>query len=477
MALTQPQRIQISGEQLDIPLKVQAAADTQAQLAGVKADLLAKDGSLQIFFDKWNGLINSYQDERKYVDGSTYATVTNQDCVDSAQKIPSNKFFPTDGSWIKFQPKKHSSAEGLPTTVFANNEIAKTTELTSTLDLMKNGQASGVADDTLAMPYTPGSGTMTVTAGGQTIGKMIIVDGGGFSGLFMITNVALMVLTVTELIPPGGILPATTSDVKENIPGFTNSERNTLTSGSYQTVLTGLANNAVASVLAWETAIDSQLTALNSNTDSRSPQAGEITNAKNDITNAKGIIDAWQALPLTGSSGSDSKFTNNNLLTLTNEVTARGLFSTTRNAQIGTALGSITQNPDGTFTGVGLFHERFKQIDLRINLAGGPLTEYYEKGMADAALSQIAATATSTATSYNTELRTEKLTANGNGTNVVTVASVTGFANGNTVFVMADTLTELTGTISSINGLNITLSFTVPNTYTAELKARIYKQL
>ncbi len=477
MSLTQPQRIQISGEQLDIPLKIQSALDTQAQLALVKTDLQNKDNSLKIFFDKWNGLINFYQDERKYVDGTTYATITNQDCIDAAQRIATNKFFPTDGSWTKFQPKKHSSSEGLPTTVFSDNEITKTGELTALLDLMKNGQTSGVSDDTLAMPYTPGAGTMDVTTGGQTINKLIIVEGGGFSGLFKITAIAGTTLTVTEIIPPGGILPDTTSNVIENIAGFTNSERNTLVSSNYQTVLTGLANNAITGVLAWETAIDNQLTALNGNTDSRSPQANEIIAAKNDINDAKSIIDAWQALPLTGTTGLDSKFTNNNLLNLTNEVTARGAFSTTRNSEIGIALGSVTQSGDGTYTGVGLFYERFKQIDLRINLAGGPLTEYYEKNIADAALSQIATTATNTAASYDTELRTEKLTSNANSTNTITVGTVTGFANGNTVFVIADSLTELTGAINAINGMNITLSFIVPNTYTTELRARIYKQL
>lgn len=80
-------------------------------------------------------------------------------------------------------------------------------------------------------------------------------------------------------------------------------------------------------------------------------------------------------------------------------------------------------------------------------------------------------------TTFTSELRVEALSENANGTNVVKVASVTGFAVSDTIFVMADGETELTGTISAIAAPNITLSFIVPATYTKDKKARIYKQL
>jgi hypothetical protein len=478
MALTQPQRTQISGEQLDIPLKVQAALDTQAQLAGVKADLLAKDGSVKIFFDKYNLQVDSYQNERRWVDGTTYSTVIESDITNAAQRAPGNKFLPGDGSWINFQPKLHASTLGNPTTNSTNDELEIFTQLTFLVNFMLNGQISGVADDTVAVAYVPGNGTLEVTTGGQTIGQLVIVEGGGFSGLFKITGItAVTKLSVIELVPPNGTLPMTTSTVKQNIVAFTNSERNTLTSTLYQNVLTGLSTQITAQVALWETAIDNQLAQLNLNTDSRSPQATEITNAKNDINNAKSIIDTWQAWPNTGTLGNDSKFVTVNLTPLQAEVTARTTYAGTRNTEITTALGTISQAGNGTYSGSGVYHERFKQIDLRINAAGGPLTEYYEKNMADSALSQIVTTATNTQTTYNSELRTEKLTADGNGSNTVTVGSITGFSIGNTVFVVSDTQAELTGTISGISGMNIQLSFTVSNLYKIAERVRIYKQL
>lgn len=477
MALTQTQRIQISGEMLDLPLKVQAALDTQAQLAGVKANLLAQDGSVKIFFDKFNAIADAYQNERRWVDGTTYATVIESDVVNSAQRAPGNKFLPGDGSWINFQPKLHPSALGNPTTTSPNSEQEVFTQLTFLIDFMLNGQTSAVADDTLAIPYTPGSGTMEVTTGGQTVGNLIIVEDGSFSGLFKVDAVAGTTLTVTELVVPDGTLSDTSGNVVENITAFTNFERNTLTSTLYQNVITGLANQIIAQVLLWETALDNQLTQLNANGDNRTPQATEITNAKNDINNAKSIIDNWQSLPDTGTLGNDSKFVTANLSPLQAEVTARTTFSSTRNSQITTALGSVTQAGNGTFSGSGIYFERFKQLDLRINAAGGPLTEYYEKNMADSALTQIVNTATTTYATYSSELRTEKLTADGNGTNTVTVGSVTGFAISDTIYIVSDTQPEITGTITDISGMNIQLSITVSNLYKVDERVRIYKQL
>lgn len=476
MALTQPQRIQISGEMLDLPLKVQSALDTQAQLAGVKANLLAQDNSIKIFFDKFNNIADAYQNEQRWVNGTTYAAVVESDVVNSAKRAVNNKFFPGDGSWPNFQPKLHSSALGNPTTTSTNSEQEIFSRLTFLIDFILNGQFSSVLGDSLTASYSPGGGSMQVTTGGQTVGKLILVQNGIISGLFKVDNVSGTTLTVSEIIAPNGTL-ISGSSVTENINAFSNSERNTLISALYQNVLTGCANQIIAEVLLWETALDSQLTNLNLNTDSRSPQATEITNAKNDINNSKSIIDIWQALPDTGTLGNDSKFVTVNLAPLQAEVTARTSYFSTRITQITTALGSVTQSGNGTFSGTGIYFERFKQLNLRINAAGGPLTEYYEKSMADAALSQIANTATETSNTYNSELKVEKLTADGNDTNTVTVGSTTGFAISDTIFIVSDSQPELTGSITNISGMNIQLSITVSNLYKIDQKVRIYKQL
>jgi hypothetical protein len=97
--------------------------------------------------------------------------------------------------------------------------------------------------------------------------------------------------------------------------------------------------------------------------------------------------------------------------------------------------------------------------------------------MANSALTQIVNTANTTKSTYDSELRTEKLTTNGNGTNIVTVGSVAGFSVSDAVFVVSDAQPELTGTILGISGMNIQLSFTVSNLYKVDERVRIYKQL
>ncbi len=484
MALSPADRIKISGEMLDLPLKIAAANATAAELAGVKTDLQNQDLSLKIFFDKYNDIANAYQLERQWIDGTTYTTVTNDDLDQSAQRKPGNKFFPTDGSWTKFQPKKHLSSEGLPTTSTPNYELeifSKTLDnggLTALLNFLLNGQTSGVANDTLTAAYVNGSGSLKVTAGGQTPGKLIILkDTGGVSALFLVVSETVpLTLEVTELIPPNGSLTMTAT-VKENITAFTNAERNTLISTDYQNVLTNLTTKIKASVDMWKAALDPQLAQLNLNGDSRSPQVTEITNAKTDVNSAITVITTWKALPDTGTTLTDSKFVNINITPLQNKVTSRTSGASTRNTQITTALGSVTQNPDGTYSGPGIYGLRYTQIDSRINLAGGPLTEFYEKDLAGAALGAIVATSNNKGATFDAELKVTKMTANGDGTMVIKVADATGFTSGNTVFVVGDSLTELTGTITGINGLNVSLSFSVPATYTVDTRARLYKQL
>lgn len=474
MPLNSSQRVQISGELLDIPLKIAQANNTIAQLDEFKQGLLDQDDSLKIFFDKFNAQVNAYQNEHKYLDGTTYAEVTNQDVIDGAKRATGNKFFaPT---YYKFKPFLHNSAKGLPTTITPGSESEFYTDLyfSELLDFMLNGQTSAVPDDTTTAAYT--SGTLLVTAGGQTVGNLILVQDGTEIGLFKVTNVASLTLTVEEVIPPTGTL-GTGADVIENLPAFTSTEKNTLVSGTYQELLTELTNTIISKVATWETILNSQLTELNNNDDSRATQLAEITAAKASINNVLSNINFWQALPSTGNGTNDSKFDDANITILINDVNTRTAFIPTRATQITTAFGTITQDAEGIYTGSGIYFNRFVQIDSRINLVGGPLTEFYEKDSAITALTEGADTQQLKADTYSSELLVTKLTDNATGTNTINVEDASGFSNGNAVYVVADGLTELTGTITNIVSNTVTLSFTVANTYTTTLRARLYKQL
>jgi hypothetical protein len=475
MALSQAERIQLSSEALDLPLKAQAAQDTQVQIAQVKAGLQDEDNSLKIFFDKFNDIANAYQNEERWLNGTTYATVTNADVDAGARRAPGNKFFP-DG-WIQFPPVKDDSTVGLPTSTSAGHEAEATADLNAAIDLLVNGQTSSVPDDDTTTPYPGGTVTLTMTTGGQTLGNYLILDDGSNSALVIVTdNSASPSIEVSEVIAPLAPLSGTI-DVIENFSGWTNSERNTLTSSNYENVLQNLAADVETEVANWKTPVENQRTELQANGDTRSPQATEITDAIADADNAINIIEAWELLPDTGVSGTDSKYTDNNISTLQTEVSDRLTFASTRDTQITTALGSFTQAGDGSVSGSGVYYDRFIQIDSRINLAGGPLTEFYEKDTADQALTQIANNVTQRLATFDTELTVTALTADGTDTQDIEVDDVTGFAISDSVFVMADGQTELTGTITNISGTTVTLDFTVSADYTVAARARLYKQL
>lgn len=481
MALTQDQRIQISLELLDLPLKIAGAQNAKLKLAELKLDLLSQDESLKLFFDKYNNITNYYQNEYRWLDGTTYTTLIEQDILDAAQKFGGNKFFPTDGSWLNFKPKLHNSALGLPTSNSPDNEIDVLNEFfyspSDLIDLLINGQASVVPDDVLdGTSYSGGSATLTVTTGGQTIGNLLLLDDGVDSALVRVTAVNSLNIDVEEVIAPVSSV-SSTGDVIEDIDGFTNTERNTLTSTIGQNVLNELTNFIIQSILDWEASLDNQYSEVSLNEDSRSPQDSEILAAIADLANAQFIIDTWQALPNTGTLGTDSKFTDNNLVSITDEISDRISFIPTRTSQIDVALDTVNQNPDGTFSGAGIYYQRFNTVDLRINLAGGPLTEYYEKGVADSALDQIIETNENKQTTFESELTVSALSSNGTGTNIIEVEDASGFSTSDSVFVVADGETELSGIITDITLNTVTLDFVVSSLYTTSKKARLYKQL
>lgn len=224
----------------------------------------------------------------------------------------------------------------------------------------------------------------------------------------------------------------------------------------------------------WEASLNSEKTALLANTDSQ--ETANIAAALADVNNSLAQIAAWEAL---ADYAIDGKLDGTGLAILTNETAARLVYITTRITQIDTRLGSLTQNPDGTLSSPsGLYFARYINIDSRLNLATGTLSKQVGIELAVRVQNETITNNNDYKTYLdNNVLRATKLTANANGTNTIAVADVTGLSVSNTVYVVSETQTELTGTITAINGLNVTLSFTVPATFTVGDIARLLKQV
>lgn len=482
MAITfnSAERKSISLEIIDLPAVVQSANDTKTELQGQETELLAKDSDIKKFYDFYDDIVNAYQTERRWSDGNTYTQVTNAQIQAAAKNDDGNLYFPTTDtfSWVNYQPyidPAGSNLKGEPITSSSNHEQEVTSNvdtdkgLTFLIDLLKNGQTGS----TPMMVTVSFDGVDTLTVGmppySLSVGTYVLVG----SVLLLVTAVVVVdtEYTVTPILGSGAASGTPTT----SLPAYNNTQRNTL-SGPQPAYLTLLTDAIKDRVDDWETSLTSQISALNGNEDDRSPQVSEITTALSDANNALSIVNAWQALPDTGSTGFDSKFTDNNLLTLENEITARASFASSRASEINTALGTLSQASDGTVSGSGAFRLRYDQLNNRINRIGGPLSEYYEKGEAVRALDQLATTKTSTLGEFENRMKATAFAANADGTNVITVVDTTDFSAGQTVYVVSETQSELTGTISSIDSATqMTLSFSVPSTYVLQDRARILR--
>jgi hypothetical protein len=224
----------------------------------------------------------------------------------------------------------------------------------------------------------------------------------------------------------------------------------------------------------WESYLNAQKAALVANTDSQ--ESANITAAIADIDNALVEIAAWEALP---DYAIDGKLDGTGIQILTDETAARLAFIPTRITQIDTRLGTIVQNLDGTISSFsGLYGARYINVDSRINLADGTLSKQVGTELAKRVQSETI----NNNNNYKIYLEdnvliASKLTANANGTNTIFISDATGLLVSDTIFVTSETQSELTGTITNINGLEITLSFIVPATFTTSDLARLIKQV
>lgn len=457
--------------------KIKASNASIAEVQAEREALLKKNNNFKTFYDKFNNMAMYYETEKRWLDGTTYTQIPWTQIDDAAQRKTGNVHY--TGSWDKYSPQITANINSNPTSTSGGhenitlNDTLQNSGLIALIDFMTTGQ-SGVSANTLDAPYNPGDPTITLTSGTQTIGKYLLISGSSRSALVLVTNASGTTITITEVIAPTGTIGVGGS-VVENFGGFSNTELNTLTSVSYQYVLNELATRVINRVTTWETVLNSQLSQLNLNTD---PDYLTQNNAaKTSINTAKTNIDTWQTLPNTGTLGTDSKFTSNNLPLLSAQYTARNSFRPTRASQITAALGLATQDSQGNIGGTGVYSKRFKAISLMINGIDGPLYQYYAKLKQIDVSKQTIQNEQQKQELFSTSVRSAPLAVNGTGANIVSVKSSSGFNIGDTVLLIANSQDDLQATITGISGNNVTLSKPVPNTYTLSLKSTIVKAI
>ncbi len=326
------------------------------------------------------------------------------------------------------------------------------------------------ASDTVRLAYSGGT-TIDVVLGNQTPGEFLLVHGGGNSALLKTVSVdAGPTLTVTVVIATGGAIPMA-STVTEAFT-FTNAERNDPSTSAYPNVLNGLFTKIETRVDLWDVALTNQLTELSGNIDLNP----DVATADADATNAQTVVTTWLALPDTGSTGSDSKYTDNNLANIETEIAARNVFRPTRVAQITGALGTVAQDDQGKITGDGIYKTRFDTISLMINGLEGPLSQFYNLDISRSIINVQIDNGKTKKRVFSTKVLVTKFSENPTIAGPIgKVVSATGFSISDQVVVIGLGLEDIVADITDISGSDITLSKDIPLEYNADASAGLAK--
>lgn len=456
MALTQEDRIAISKKLVAIPQENQAAENNKAQLEVSKQEAQKADDANKALQADPTELINLYQLELARYDGNARTEVTEQDMLDSADRILRNPFFPNDlntptpnipdGTWKQFQPFSGNKAVG-------RNYDESFTIVQKEQDLIDAVNSAIALVEAVSDP---------IRSTGQECGS-------GICSIGLYDN-------QTDCTNNGGMW----SNASFYLPN-----------DDMQTAGEALK----AAVEAWENFL------VNTNlviptTDADPSRSAENLASRDDIINAASVIDSWQGLQdydlttplpsdcavfnnLTPLDFNPSKFRANELQAIKDEVAARETFIVTRQGQIEGHLGTVNQDfTSGAITGgSGFYYQRFLFIDMRLNAIAGTLGKLkgLEKGQeaqeefqrsndnAEIALSSIMSASAFRAPAINTAS--------------IHVLDASGFAPSDSVFIVSNTQAEISATIVSIDGNRLILDTNIPEKYRHTEGARVYKLL
>lgn len=273
----------------------------------------------------------------------------------------------------------------------------------------------------------------------------------------------------------GGSITAGSTVSTEVLP-FTNAERT-------ETVVMTPIRLAVLSI--YKSAIDNTVTALESWYDTNS--IPNLNTSLNDIKNKtatqdqiakvnaiKTAIDTWQSFP---SDTLSSRFNDTNLANISSAIDTRQTEIPLRVTELNDILGSVAQNPDGTYTGSGHYYDFFDWLNKRINAATGSLAKYYGSSFSLIAIQQQIDNLDSNRVEQESYLRIEAFLANMPNTTTIPVADETGFSALDAVKICANDKPIINTTIVSVSAGQIVVADNIPTDYNLSSQGRIVKQL
>ena len=469
MALTQDERISISKKIIGIPKENANADNTSAQLEIEKAKIQLEDNGNKKLMDDLTPLINAYQQEFTLLDGNVRLELTEQNMIDSADKILQNYFNPNDpqtplpnvpdGIWKNFTPFSGNIAIGKQYTEI----YSTTTKEQDTID----------AINTIITAIDAGNTLTNKTTGQEAIEGVVT----GFCTPTATPD------TEAQCTIEGGTWTPASPDIVQN-------------KADLQTAMTNLQTE----VQNWETILNNEKTKIQTadalDTDSSRNTAN--TTAISDIDNAISIIDTWQAtLDFYTAHGATTfaafnaldpgtfpatKLATTDFQALKDELTARTAFVVIRSSELvsDTYLGAINQDFAGSgsiVAATGLFGKRFRIIDMRLNLMAGSLNKLKGLEKGQAAQEELKGSNDSAAIALASVISASGFRAPASNTKTIHVLDGSLFSISDSVYVVANTQEEITATILSISTNTIFLDVKIPKKYRQNDGARLYKVL
>jgi hypothetical protein len=500
ITFTTQQRLDLTRRQLKIAQENSAYSGTQSNLTAQKQQLLNVDNVNANFYNFQTSQVSCYETEGRSLNGTIAATYTDgvidpysPGDLSTSAKSPASAsatFYPNTPPYTYFVPKQIDAVNGFahPTGTDNSNENTQLTNLSVDINRLVNGITASTSGNTSSAISVPG-GNITgfllevADSTGFNVNDYVYISGSGHSGIYQITHITpgslgppivVPVLTINSILPSTAGIPSSAS-VKNIVAGFTNTERQNLTSASYQEILTNLTNEIATYVSSWKTNVNSQISSLNAQQETRSIQISENASALASDNNAISVINTWQALSNTGVGG---KYTNTGLSPLNAEISTRQSYVTSRISQITTALGSVTvSGNDYTGPAGSPYFERYKWLNNRINTASGSARRFFA---ADEGINFIAVLANNNTViqnDYDKYFLTKAITANSNST-IIQISDIIGLSVGDIITVVSETQPEITRAIMDIQGTTqLKLDAGIPNSYLVSDLARIFKTL
>jgi hypothetical protein len=175
----------------------------------------------------------------------------------------------------------------------------------------------------------------------------------------------------------------------------------------------------------------------------------------------------------------DTKLKPTMLNALKVAVQTRQAFITTRLSQLSDNLGSITQDfSSGEILSTsGLYGERFRLIELRLNSMNGSLNLVTGLAKAIAAQGQINLSNTNAGLAYASVISVSSISSKTNGTKYVSVKDASIFSIKDVVYISAKNKPEVQTSIVNIVGNRLELAKPISQGYSLDNLGRVYKDL